>query len=136
MSLNLSKIASLADRVSRGDRPPQNLAALWDLGRDALALIAEVERLTGKVYDLETELVGWQDRESEWQTATGLTRGGDPGGVEPRHLQEHIMALSRLEQAARVMRRVHEGCVMSPGCGSCNRCEFDAAVDALQPDDE
>jgi hypothetical protein len=85
--------------VECGAAEPEHMSQC-DTG-ELIQLRAEVERLTSKVSDLETELVGWQDRDAEWQTATGLMRGGDPGGVEPRHLQDHIQALSRLEQAAR-----------------------------------
>jgi hypothetical protein len=46
-------------------------------------------------------------------------------------LLEERSRLLRLKRAAESMRRVHEGCVMMPGCGTCDRCEFDAAVDAL-----
>lgn len=40
--------------------------------------------------------------------------------------------MERLITAAREMRENHEGCVLTPPCGSCFRCAFDEAVDALE----
>lgn len=40
-------------------------------------------------------------------------------------------ALEHLMPALAEMRRGHDGCVSTPSCGSCFRCDFDAAVDRL-----
>jgi hypothetical protein len=99
----VAEIVHWSDMADRAD------AALIAAARTSLPeALDEIERLRARVDDLETELAGCHDRETEWQTATGLTRGGDPGGVEPRHLLEHIKALSRLEQAARAWRTSQE----------------------------
>jgi hypothetical protein len=51
--------------------------------------------------------VGNPYREEEWQTATGLMRGGCPGGVSPADLEQFIHAVSRLVSAAREVVNEH-----------------------------
>lgn len=43
-------------------------------------LIAEVDKLRERI----------DEQKQEWQEATGLLNGGDPGGVTPEHLREYI----------------------------------------------
>lgn len=38
---------------------------------------------------------------AEWKEATGLLRGGDPGGVEPKDLRRFLAKLGAVEKAAR-----------------------------------
>jgi hypothetical protein len=90
---------------------------------------------------LASELVTWQDRDAEWKEATGLMCGGDPGGVEPRHLQEHIQALNRLEQAARAWRTAGgpphpERVYTDPSDVVEKVMALEEAVDALPPEGE
>lgn len=50
-------------------------------------------------------------------------------------LEAALAEVERLREVARtaiVMRRNHEGCVTDLRCGRCFRCDFDAAVDALE----
>lgn len=56
------------------------------------------------------------EKVEEWQLATGLVcpseeRGGDPGGVTPTHLSEHLRALrEKLEGAKLIFRGYHAKC--------------------------
>lgn len=94
----------------------------------------EACRLRWRITDLEAELVGWQDTVSEWKDATGLTRGGDPGGVEPEHLRAFIQKASRLELAVRAwaakgVGKIHESVLTA------EETELLAALAALPPQD-
>jgi hypothetical protein len=48
-----------------------------------------------------------KDRDDEWQTASGLMRGGCPGGVQPADLEQFIHGVSRLVAAARDVVNEH-----------------------------
>jgi hypothetical protein len=47
-------------------------------------------------------------------------------------LRARLALLEPVWEAAKAMRRGHEGCVTEPPCGSCFRCDFDRAVDAME----
>lgn len=50
-----------------------------------------------------------------WQEATGLTVGGDPGGVTPAHLQAHVQQLDAVVQAAKAALPLVKDRVDRPG---------------------
>lgn len=53
----------------------------------------------------------WAEREEAWQDASGLERGGDPGGVTPedlrRHQEKREAAVQALVEAAETVRDLH-----------------------------
>ncbi len=46
-----------------------------------------------------------EDREVQWQNATGLTKGGDPSGIGPEELARYVQDAHRVEMAARDLVR-------------------------------
>ncbi len=63
---------------------------------------AELDQSNSDCNKLHDEIV-------EWKEATGLEVGGDPGGVEPRHLVEHIQQMDKeLDRLKREMNEARE----------------------------
>ncbi len=54
--------------------------------------------------------------------------------VRERTLARAVLAWAPVIAATEDMRKGHEGCVTDPPCGSCFRCDFDRAVDAMVKD--
>ncbi len=49
---------------------------------------------------------------------------------EVERMRAGVERLRPVFEAAKEMRRGHEGCITEPACGACFRCDFDRAVDA------
>lgn len=76
-----------------------------------------------------------EERE-QWQDATGLTDGSDPGGVTPAMLSSVMGRFYDLEEASRALIG-HEVtlCLVDPPCGNCDACRFGVAIAALPKED-
>lgn len=115
---------------------PELVAEVRRLRGDFECAVKEGRRHEKRISATEAEIVSLYYQIAEWKEATGLTRGGDPGGVTPADLRTHIQALSRVERAAwrLVKMTVHDRGRCHPsmvGEETCYLCDLATAVNAL-----
>lgn len=125
-----SALQALLDRVPELRATcgaPSGGNAWWKA--ELLACLDAIERLAKERGAARDEV---DEERQRWQDASGLVSGGDPGGVTPEMLSRAMGKFYDLEAAARDLVG-HEAsmCVVTPPCGGCTACRFNAALDAL-----
>lgn len=87
---------------------------------------------------LDRDADWYEERNAEWQAATGLTCGGDPGGVTPAMLAEYVGESDAILRSLVTFAEHQRGCVFLDVQGNECTCGLWAVLDrvkALPPED-